>query len=792
MLKPGTILGERYEIIEKIGAGGMADVYKAKCHKLNRFVAIKVLKAEYSSNKNFVSKFRVEAQSAAGLMHPNIVNVYDVGEEDGMYYFVMELVEGITLKNYIEKKIRLSVKEAVSIAIQVSMGIEAAHNNGIIHRDIKPQNIIISKEGKVKVADFGIARAATSDTITSHAMGSVHYTSPEQARGGYSDAKSDIYSIGITLFEMVTGRVPFDGETTVAIAIKHIQEEMPSPRIYVQEIPISVEQIIFKCTQKNPDRRYQNMGELIQDLKRSLINPDENFVTITQAASSEGTKAITDVDRRQIRQQTTVGPAFGDSVPPTYGAGYAEPLYEQPYEQNGYQQPGYQQPGYQPNGYAPGGYGNEFVQTGYDQSGYQQKGYSESPYEEPVYQEPIYGGYQEEDEEELAFSPRSSRKNKEKGHSSRDEKTRNSKSNPQQKRYHQVEPNEEEEYYEEDEELDDDVDPKMEKVMTVLMIVAAIIIALVAIFVVGKVLGLFGTSSSENTAVESESGMVAVPNVVGISVEDAGTALKEAGLTAKASYQESADYEKDFIISQDIAADTQVEKGSVLTLVVSSGKTEGVAVPDVVGKSEAEAKVALENEGFTLSKEYSENDSVEKGNVISQSPLGATNAVKGSSVKVVVSSGKTSTEVEVPDLVGKDETTAKSLLTAAGLSWSTISEENNNSVLAGLVISQTYSAGMKVEAGTSVDFTVSLGASGFSCSYNISAPADYLAGTEAIIVLLDAAGNELQRYSTTTFPYAMVKTGITGSESGVVTVTYQKTDGQWETTAPVAVTFTKE
>jgi len=230
MIKIGMMIGDRYEILEKIGTGGMSDVYKAKCHKLNRYVAIKVLKQEFSENANFVSKFRIEAQAAAGLMHPNIVNVYDVGEENGIYYIVMELVEGITLKKYIEKKARLSYKEAVSIAIQVSMGIEAAHNNHIIHRDIKPQNIIISKDGKVKVTDFGIAKAATSNTITSNVMGSVHYTSPEQARGGYSDEKSDIYSLGITMFEMLTGRVPFNGETTVAIAIKHIQEEMPSPK----------------------------------------------------------------------------------------------------------------------------------------------------------------------------------------------------------------------------------------------------------------------------------------------------------------------------------------------------------------------------------------------------------------------------------------------------------------------------------------------------------------------------------------------------------------------------------
>ncbi len=292
MIKLGMLLGDRYEVIEKIGTGGMSDVYKAKDLKLNRFVAVKVLKQEFSENANFVSKFIVEAQAAAGLMHPNIVNVYDVGEEAGVHYIIMELVEGITLKKYIEKKARLSFKEAVSIAIQVSMGIEAAHNNHIIHRDIKPQNIIISKEGKVKVTDFGIAKAATSNTVTSNVMGSVHYTSPEQARGGYSDEKSDVYSLGITLFEMLTGRVPFDGETTVAIAIKHIQEPMPSPREYISEIPVSVEQIVLKCCQKPVDRRYQSMAALIEDLKQALLNPDDDFVQIADPDETGATRMI--------------------------------------------------------------------------------------------------------------------------------------------------------------------------------------------------------------------------------------------------------------------------------------------------------------------------------------------------------------------------------------------------------------------------------------------------------------------------------------------------------------------
>lgn len=314
MVKIGMMIGDRYEILEKIGTGGMSDVYKAKCHKLNRYVAVKVLKQEFSENENFVSKFRIEAQAAASLMHPNIVNVYDVGAENDIYYIVMELVEGITLKKYIERKARLSYKEAVSIAIQVSMGIEAAHNNHIIHRDIKPQNIIISREGKVKVTDFGIAKAATSNTITSNVMGSVHYTSPEQARGGYSDEKSDIYSLGITLFEMLTGRVPFNGETTVAIAIKHIQEEMVSPKEFVPEIPSSVEAIVLKCCQKSPDRRYQNMSEVIADLKQSLISPDEDFVVNRDMDEEASTRAISEDEMNQIKRKAQRQDAYEEQM----------------------------------------------------------------------------------------------------------------------------------------------------------------------------------------------------------------------------------------------------------------------------------------------------------------------------------------------------------------------------------------------------------------------------------------------------------------------------------------------
>lgn len=310
MLRPGMFLQDRYEILEIIGSGGMSDVYKARCTKLNRSVAIKVLKKEFSNDMNFVSKFKMEAQAAAGLSHPNIVNVYDVIDEGEMHYIVMELIEGITLKSYITKKNCLEVKETIGIAIQVAQGIAAAHEQGIIHRDIKPQNMIISRDGKVKVADFGIARAATAQTISSTAMGSVHYISPEQARGGYSDARSDIYSLGITIYEMVTGRLPFEGDNTVTIALAHLEEPITRPSIYNPEIPISLENIILKCTEKKPERRYNQVPEVISDLRKVLLNPNDNFVKMAPPLDSSETITISPKELDVIKKgQKTYKPS---------------------------------------------------------------------------------------------------------------------------------------------------------------------------------------------------------------------------------------------------------------------------------------------------------------------------------------------------------------------------------------------------------------------------------------------------------------------------------------------------
>lgn len=671
MIKIGMIIGERYEILERIGTGGMSDVYKAKDHKLNRFVAVKVLKQEFSENANFVSKFRIEAQAAAGLMHPNIVNVYDVGEENGIYYIVMELVEGITLKKYIEKKARLSVKEAVSIAIQVSMGIEAAHNNHIIHRDIKPQNIIISKEGKVKVTDFGIAKAATSNTITSNVMGSVHYTSPEQARGGYSDEKSDIYSLGVTLFEMLTGRVPFNGETTVAIAIKHIQEEMPSPRDYVSEIPVSVEQIVFKCCRKSPDRRYQSMSELIDDLKKALITPDEDFVKVVDPDEEASTKFISDRDMQQIKRQSERREYMEDTMR----------LRSQ-------------------------------VEYEYDED------------EED-------GGYDEEEYEE-------------------------------------------------------DYDPKMEKLTTILAIIAAVLIGGIILFLVGKTVGVFSfgenETETESSAVpETKAEQVEMINVIGMSMEEARTALLKLGLNPEFTYVESDSVTEGVVISANISTSTKVDVNSTVTVTVSAG-VKGVEVPNVLGVSYAEAVTALDQKGFVANKVESYSSEVEKGNVISQMPEAGSKAPSGSAVTVRVSLGAEETKVRVPNVIGLDEEDATVSLIEAGLTPGTVEEVNNEDLaLNGLICYQSYSVGSYVDSGTVVDMRLSIGPKAKTYSYNGSIPAptveedaDYKDGINVQIAITTSDGREIWSTTTSTFPVPVNFTGIS-AESGTITFSYTVT-----------------
>ena len=299
----GKMLANRYEILEKIGNGGMAVVYKAKCHVLNRFVAVKVLKDEFITDNEFIKRFRTEAQAAASLTHPNILSIYDVGNEGDIYYIVMELIQGKTLKEIIVEDGKFSWKWSVNIAIQIASALETAHRHNIVHRDIKPHNIIITEDGMAKVTDFGIAKAVSNSTITAFGttIGSVHYFSPEHAKGGYTDAKSDLYSLGVVMYEMLTGRVPFDADTPVSVALMQVQDDPIEPRKLNPQIPISVNNIILKAMQKNPNDRYASATDMLIDLSTALKRPDDDFVTLPNKQNDLQTQRLStlyDIDEK--------------------------------------------------------------------------------------------------------------------------------------------------------------------------------------------------------------------------------------------------------------------------------------------------------------------------------------------------------------------------------------------------------------------------------------------------------------------------------------------------------------
>ena len=602
MLKNGTFIAGRYEIVGQVGTGGMSDVYKAKDHTLGRYVAIKVLKSEFSEDTNFVSKFRTEAQSAAVLEHPNIVNIYDVGSENGIHYIVMEYVEGITLKTYIEKKGQLTYKEALSIAIQVGRGIQAAHAKNIVHRDIKPQNIIISTDGKVKVTDFGIARAVSENTIHSDVMGSVHYASPEQARNGYVSNRSDIYSLGIVMYEMVTGRVPFDGDSTVAVAIQHLQDEMDPPSKYAPNLPISLEKIIQKCTQKSPDRRYDSMESLLIDLRKALLNPNEDFVTLVPF-NQDKTRVLTDDEVNEIKKKTE---AVKQDEPEPEDDDMSE--YDDDDDMSEYDED-------EDDGAEEGRFLNSKMEKivgimrivvaviiviivvyilgsffdvfhfGSKKNNSKDDTLVSEDVEESVVMIDLKGKTLDEAKTEL----------KKLGLSVTEAGTEISDS------------------YEKGQIIDQDV-AKGETVKT------------------GTTVKVTVSAGSE----EENAKDVDVPDVTGKTAEAAMATLEDNNLTVSREFEYSNDVPSGEVIRQDPKSGKTVKEGTKVTIYVSQG-TESVKVTDVTGKSEADAKSALSDFNVTTTTEHS--DSVAEGNVISQSIDGGKYAEKGASITIVVSSG---------------------------------------------------------------------------------------------------------------------------------------------------------
>jgi serine/threonine protein kinase len=662
MLIPGTIIGDRYEIQEQVGAGGMADVYRAKDHVLERDVAIKVLKPEFAEDKTFVSKFRQEAQAAAGLEHPNIVNIYDVGFENNLYYIVMEYVQGITLKTYISKKGRLNYKEVLSIAIQVARGIEAAHNKGIIHRDIKPQNIIISNEGKVKVTDFGIAKAASSKTMSTDAMGSVHYISPEQARNGYVTKQSDIYSLGIVMYEMVTGRVPYDGETAVSIAIQHLQGQMKKPSELVDDVPVSLEHIIEKATQKSPERRYPTMGDLLVDLKKALINPDEDFVQDIDPDEEGKTKVLTPEEMEKIRQDSSKEDNFVPEKDPDDEDEDDEDEKVNPKMEKAITIMGIAAAviiavivlvlvasfmGW-----------FHFGSTS-KKSSTTTKTTTEST--EKVTVPDLTGMTVDQVRTKLDSTGLK----------------------------YEVVGKESSDTYEEGQVVRQT--PKAKKKVAK-----------------NTTIQLTLSSGPAETT-------VTVPNVVGKSRSAAESALKAVNLEVNVQYQTSDSVAQGVVISQSPKSGADgVKEGDTVTIVVSQGQ-ETVSVPNVVGSSQSAAVSSLQNNGLTvgnISQAYS--DTVAAGMVISQSVSGT--QVKGTKVDLVVSLGKkpeeqtqtqTNETVSVPNVVGLSQSDAASKLQSSGLTVGNITQDYSDSVAAGQVISQSVS-GSQVK-GTKVNLVISLG-----------------------------------------------------------------------------------
>ncbi len=645
MLNPGTYLQGRYEILEKIGSGGMSVVYKAKCHTLNRLVAIKVLKEEFASDENFVSKFKMEAQAAARLSHPNIVNVYDVVDEENLHYIVMELIEGITLKSYIEKKELLDSKEAIGIAIQVAQGIAAAHEQHIIHRDIKPQNMIISKDGKVKVADFGIARAVSSQTVNSSAaVGSVHYISPEQARGGYCDERSDIYSFGITLYEMVTGRVPFEGDNTVAVALAHLEDPVVPPGDYNPQVYSGLEDIILKCTKKKPDRRYGSMEEVIHDLRRVLMDPECDIYQNeeieeggdpyqTRPISKDELSQIRDHHRRKSRET---------------GADEAEKV-------------------------------TEGLETSDEENG--------SP-----------DSLSKEDAEEFGDGTGDHRS---RYHSSR--KREFHKKIPSRKRDEDVSTQFERMI------AAIGIIAAILVVIVVVFVFSRLTGLFWPgsgqDSQENQTEAVTQSASMEEIQVIPDEGETIMPNVLDLPRDMAESKLKEYDIVMKVTGEEySENYSKGYVMRQDVDEGTAVEKWSTVGVIISKGSERvDVKALNLSGMDKKQAEEILKDKDLIPSAKEEANDTVPKGKVIR---VGTEEAKAGDTVELFVSSGPKTVQGQVPKLTDGDAAAADALLKAAGLVSGTVTYEYDPSKPHGQVLSQSELPGTMLEPQSAVDYVV--------------------------------------------------------------------------------------
>lgn len=557
-----NVLAGRYELIEKIGDGGMAIVYKAKDRLLKRFIAVKILKPEFVQDIKFVENFRKESHAAASLSHPNIVSIYDVGQEGNINYIVMELVSGKTLNELIKEEAPMDYRKAADIAKQVASGLSAAHKKGIVHRDVKPHNILMTEDGIAKITDFGIAKAVTNTTIVDsgkdNVMGSVHYFSPEQAKGTNVDEKSDIYSLGIVLYEMLTGKVPFDGDNPVTIALMQINEPVTPPSVFNHNVPPGLERIVMKAVEKQPKNRFDSADEMIDAL-----------------------------DKMEV-----VNRVVGDSI----------------YD------------------------GAEELNEAYDN----------------------YDNYDTYSFGREELNKEAGRNKKSKGKGSKNKKK-------------------------------------------IAIIAAAVIVALAALVGIGFATGLFDKKDIE------------VPDFRGMTIEEAEDKAEDLGIEVKiGKYEFSTEYEQDQIMDQDPNHGEMVAKGDTVTVDISKGGERGV-IPNLIGKSEEDAKKMIEDYGFELGTVKEKESHEEKGTVIEQDPSAGSEGKQGDTINITISDGSGKEMGEVPYVLGMSEDEARAAIEEAGFKVGDVSEGVSSAYDNGQVMWQEYNGGTSIEKGTTIDIKISGG-----------------------------------------------------------------------------------
>lgn len=624
-----NVLAGRYELIEKIGDGGMAIVYKAKDRLLKRFIAVKILKPEFVQDIKFVENFRKESHAAASLSHPNIVSIYDVGQEGNINYIVMELVSGKTLNELIQAEAPMDYRKAADITKQVASGLSAAHKKGIVHRDVKPHNILMTEDGIAKITDFGIAKAVTNTTIVDsgkdNVMGSVHYFSPEQAKGANVDEKSDIYSLGIVLYEMLTGKVPFDGDNPVTIALMQINEPVTPPSVFNHNVPPGLERIVMKAVEKQPKDRFASADEMIEAL-----------------------------DKMEV-----VNRVVGDSV----------------YD------------------------GAEELNEAYDS----------------------YDNYDTYSFGREELNKEAGRNKKSKGKGSKNKKK-------------------------------------------IAIIAAAVIVALAAVVGIGFATGLFDKKDIE------------VPDFRGMTIEEAEDKAEDLGIEVKiGKYEFSTEYEQDQIMDQDPNHGEMVAKGDTVTVDISKGGERGV-IPNLIGKSEEDAKKMIEDYGFELGTVKEKESHEEKGTVIEQDPSAGSEGKQGDTINITISDGSGKEMGEVPYVLGMSEDEARAAIEEAGFKVGDVSEGVSSAYDNGQVMWQEYNGGTSLEKGTAIDIKIS---GGQTSTQMIEIPLDQAENNtvNVTVAVVDESGTVVSQDKFVAYKeWGSVEREVTGSGKCKVKVYFDNMD----------------